>query len=142
MPAEFTKDEAHAFLDERPGWLILTTIGPDGFPHTVPIGYFRSGDDIYTGGREGTQRLANIKRNPQVSALVESGGSMKDIKGLLIQGNADIVDDPAETLALTRESAKQRGTPDDQLPTEARPGVAYIRVTPKKYISWDYSREG
>ena len=141
MPATFTKDEAHAFLDSRPGWLILTTIGPDGFPHTVPIGYFRSGDEIYTGGREGTQRLANIRRNPQVSALVESGGSMQDIKGLLIQGNADIVDDPAETLKLTRESAKQRGTPEADLPTEARPGVAYIRITPKKYVSWDYSKE-
>ena len=69
------------------------------------------------------------------------GCELKDIKGLLIQGNADIVSDPAETLALTRESAKQRGAPEADLPTEPRPGVAYIRITPKKYISWDYSRE-
>ena len=38
-------------------------------------------------------------------------------------------------------SSCQRGTPEDDLPAEARPGVAYIRITPKKYISWDYSRE-
>ena len=142
MPAQLTKDEAHEFLDSRPGWLILTTIGPDGYPHTVPIGYFRVGDEIYTGGREGTQRLANIKRTPHVSILIESGGSMKDIKGLMIQGDADIVTDPAEALKLMRTSAKQRGTPEADLPTEARPGVAYIRITPKKYISWDYAREG
>ena len=141
MPAKLTKEEAHAFLDSRPGWLILTTIGPDGYPHTVPIGYFRVGDEIYTGGRDGTQRITNIRRNPHVSALIESGGSMKDIKGLMIQGDADIVSDPAEALKLMRESAKQRGTPEDELPTEPRPGVAYIRITPKKYISWDYSRE-
>jgi hypothetical protein len=30
--------------------------------------------------------------------------------------------------------------PEDQWPTEARPGSAYIKVTPKKYISWDYSK--
>ena len=42
---------------------------------------------------------------------------------------------------LMRASAKQRGTPENGLPTEARPGVAYIRIKPKKYISWDYSRE-
>ena len=141
MPAQLTKEEAHEFLDSRPGWLILTTIGPDGYPHTVPIGYFRSGDDIYTGGREGTQRLANIKRNPQVSILVESGGSMQDIKGLLIQGDAEIVTGPDEALKLMREGAKQRGMPEAELPTEPRPGTAYIRVVPKKYISWDYSRE-
>ena len=141
MPAKLTKEEAHACLYSRPGWLILTTIGADGYPHTVPIGYFRVGDEIYTGGRDGTQRITNIRRNPHVSALIESGGSMKDIKGLMIQGDADVVSDPAEALKLMRESAKQRGTLEDELPTEARPGIAYIRITPKKYISWDYSRE-
>ena len=141
MPAQLTKEEAHEFLDSRPGWLILTTIGADGYPHSVPIGYFRVGDEIYTGGRDGTQRIANIRRNSQVSALIESGDSMQDIKGLMVQGDADIVTDPAEALKLMRASAKHRGTPEDELPTEPRPGIAYIRIAPKKYISWDYSRE-
>ena len=66
---------------------------------------------------------------------------MQNIKGLMIQGDADIVTDPDEALTLMRASAKHRGTPDDELPTEPRPGVAYIRITPKKYVSCDYSRE-
>lgn len=142
MPAKLTTEEAHEFLDSRPGWLVLTTVGKDGYPHSIPIGYFRLGDEIYVGGRTGTQRAKNIERNPQVSALVESGDSMQNIKGLMIQGDADIVSTPDEVLRLMREGAKRRGTPDDQLPTEARPGVAYIRISPKRYISWDYSREG
>jgi nitroimidazol reductase NimA-like FMN-containing flavoprotein (pyridoxamine 5'-phosphate oxidase superfamily) len=141
MPAKLTKEEAHEFLDSHPGWLILTTIGPDGYPHTVPIGYFRLGDEVYAGGRSTTQRAMNVERNSKVSALIESGDSMQNIKGLLIQGDADLVTDPAETLELMRGAAKHRGTPEDQLPTEPRPGVAYIRITPKNYISWDYSRE-
>ncbi|MCH7811642.1 MAG: pyridoxamine 5'-phosphate oxidase family protein [Chloroflexi bacterium] len=84
MPARLTKEEAHEFLDSRPGWLILTTIGRDGYPHSIPIGYFRLGDEIYVGGRDGTQRAKNIERNPKVSALVESGGTMQEIKGLMI----------------------------------------------------------
>ena len=35
-----------AYLDDRPGWIILSTISPDGYPHSVPLGYFRLGDDI------------------------------------------------------------------------------------------------
>ena len=34
------------FLDSKPGWIVLTTIAPDGYPHSVPLGYFRDGDHI------------------------------------------------------------------------------------------------
>ncbi|HTE84642.1 MAG TPA: pyridoxamine 5'-phosphate oxidase family protein, partial [Dehalococcoidia bacterium] len=66
MPGELTKDEVHAYMDSKPGWIVLTTIGRDGFPHSIPIGYFRLGDDIYLGCRAGTQKLKNIERNPLV----------------------------------------------------------------------------
>ena len=77
-----TNDEVHAFLDSRPGWISLTTISKDGFPHTVPIGYFRMGNEVYIGCRAGTQKLKNIERNPKVSAMLESGSTMQDIKGV------------------------------------------------------------
>jgi nitroimidazol reductase NimA-like FMN-containing flavoprotein (pyridoxamine 5'-phosphate oxidase superfamily) len=140
MPAKLTKEEAHEFLDSRPGWLMFTSIGKDGYPHTLPIGYFRQDDDIYVGGRTGTQRLKNVQRNAKVSALVESGKTMQDIKGLLVQGDAEVVDSPDQVLSLLQESARLRGTPDDKLPVEAPPGIAYIRIKPRKYTSWDYSR--
>ena len=142
MPASLTKEEAYEFLDSRPGWIILTTVSRDGFPHSVPIGYFRLGDEIYVGGRAGTQRTKNVERNSHVSLLIESGHTMQEIKGLMIQGNADVITEPQELLPLTREAARQRGTPEEELPTESRPGIAYIRVRPHRFISWDYSREG
>lgn len=36
MPAALITEEAHAYLDSRPGWIILTSIGREGMPHTVP----------------------------------------------------------------------------------------------------------
>ena len=119
----------------------MTTIGSDGYPHSVPIAYTRIGDDIYVGGRGGRQRLKNIQRNPKVSALVESGTTFLDLQGVLIQGDAEVVDAKEDVLPLMREAAKQRGTPDSELPTEARPGVVYIRIRPSRLISWDYSRD-
>ena len=55
-------------------------------PHSIPIGYFRDGDTVYVGGRAGTQKTKNVERNPNVSLLLQSGSSMQDIKGLMIQG--------------------------------------------------------
>jgi PPOX class probable F420-dependent enzyme len=140
MPASMTVDEVNAFLDSRPGWVTLTTIGRDGYPHSVPIGYFRIDDDIYMGGRAGTQRAKNIERDPRVSLMVESGTTMADIKGVLIQGDATLITEPNEVLRLMREAARRRGTPEDELPAEARPGVAYIKVTRRRVISWDYGK--
>jgi nitroimidazol reductase NimA-like FMN-containing flavoprotein (pyridoxamine 5'-phosphate oxidase superfamily) len=133
-----SEEEVDLFLDSRPGWLALTTISKDGYPHTVPIGYFRLGDDIYIGCRAGTQKLKNIERNPRVSCLVEAGTSMQDIRGVMIQGDAEVYTDPENVLRLTREAAKKSGAPADQLPTQARPGAAYIRVRRGKVVSWDY----
>jgi PPOX class probable F420-dependent enzyme len=141
VPARLSIDEVHAFLDSRPGWIVLTTIGRDGYPHSVPIGYFRVGNEVYIGCRAGTQKLKNIARNPRVSVLLETGSSMADIKGVLIQGEAEVYTDPENVLRLAREQARWRGVPEAQRPTEARPTAAYIRVSPRKIISWDYSRE-
>ena len=140
MPGKLNKDEANAYLDSKPGWIALTTIDSKGYPHTLPIGYFRLGDDVYIGCRAGSQKLKNIDRNPRVSVMIESGSSMQDIKGLLIQGEATYTTEPAELVRLSREAMKQRGVPEAQLPSAPPPGAAYICVQPKKYISWDYSR--
>ncbi|PKB82713.1 MAG: hypothetical protein BZY88_03800 [SAR202 cluster bacterium Io17-Chloro-G9] len=139
MPGQLTRQQAHEFLDSKPGWITLTTIGSDGFPHTVPLGYFRLGDEILMGVRSQTSKLRNIRRNPKVSLLLESGKSRQDIKGLMIQGMASVHTDPEETLHYAREAAKLRGTPETELPTKPRPGAAYIRVVPQRFRSWDYS---
>src|SRR5581483_1598601 len=128
LPAALSREEWHAFLDSRPGWIVLTTLGRDGYPHSVPIGYFRLGDEVYMGCRADTQKLKNIDRDPRVSLLLESGRTMADIKGVMIQGDAAVLTEPADLLRLSREAARLRGTPPDQLPTEPRPGAAYIRV--------------
>ncbi len=142
MPIPLTKEEAYEYLDSKPHPIILTTIGRNGFPHSVPIGYFVLGEDVYIGGRAGTQKFRNAERNPRVSALLETGsGTLRALKGLMVQGEAEVITEAKDVLLLMREAAKQRGTPEAYLPAEPRPGTAYIRIRPKRFISWDYSRD-
>lgn len=138
MPRKLTDDEITAFLDSRPGWAILTTIDKDGFPHTVPLGYFRLGGDVVMGVRDGTQKVVNVERNPNVSIMVEDGSTMADIRGVMLQGHARIVREAGETLELARHGGRMRGVPESELPVEPRPGATYIYVTPVRTLSWDY----
>ena len=142
MPGPMTTAEIHDYLDSRPGWITLTTHGRGGYPHSIPIGYFRLGDEVFMGCRGETQKTKNIERNPKVSLALDSGSTMKDIKGVLIQGDATVVTDPERLLELQREAGRQRGMAEADLPTSANPGAAYIAVKPAKVISWDYAKEG
>lgn len=141
MPRQLSDDEVAAYLDSRPGWAILSTIDKDGFPHSVPLGYFRLGRDVVMGVRDGTRKVANVERNPNVSVLLEDGSTMADIRGVMVQGHARIVRESVEALELAREGARARGVPESEWPTEPRPGAAYIRVTPVRTLSWDYGND-
>jgi hypothetical protein len=65
---------------------------------------------------------------------------MQDIKGLMIQGDAELVLDDAERLELMQAAAAARGVAEADLPSEVTPGGAYIRVRPRRFISWDYAK--
>jgi nitroimidazol reductase NimA-like FMN-containing flavoprotein (pyridoxamine 5'-phosphate oxidase superfamily) len=142
MPSTMTPEDVHEFLDSKPGWIILSTLGRDGYPHSVPLGYFRLGDDVYLGCRAGTQKVKNIERNPQVSLVLETGSTMGDIKGVMIQGHATVYTDADNLLRLRREAERLRGVPEGERSREAPSGAAYIKVEPRRVISWDYGREG
>lgn len=138
--ARFDDEAANAFLDELGGRKgILTTIGKDGYPHSIPLTYFRVGTDIYVPGRRRSQRLVNITRNPKVSYLVEHGEDMATYRGLLTQGDAIVIEDADEKLRLARAAAQQRGVPERDWPTEAPRGTL-IRIPRGKVISWDNTR--
>ena len=139
MPRQFSDEQIQAYLDSRPSWAMLSTIDNGGFPHTVPLGYFRLGRDIIMGVRDGTRKVANVESNPNVSILFEDGSTMADIRGVMFQGQARIVRERTEALQLAREGARARGVPESEWPTAPRPGVAYIRMTPLKTVSWDYA---
>ena len=109
MPRKLTLQEAHEFLDSKPAWITLSTIGHDGFPHTVALGYFRLGDEILMGVRSQTRKLRNIQANPKVSLLLENGRSRKDIKGLIIQGMAHRTHRPQRNAALCPPSRQEPG---------------------------------
>ena len=138
MPKSMDLDKFNLFLDSRPGWIILSSIGANGFPHSVPLGYFRDGDRIYCGVRDGTQKLRNIDANPKVSLVVESGSTMADIKGAMVQGIATVHRTPEKVLDLMRKGARSRGVTDAELPNRASPGAAFIEIEIVNRISWDY----
>ena len=57
----------------------------------------------------------------------------------MVQGTATVHSEPSDALYFAREAAKLRGVPEQELPTEPRKDAVYIKVTPQRIRSWDYS---
>jgi len=136
--AEMTRDEVFEWLRSDAGYVNLATNGHDGYPHVVPLGYFMLAAEVVLNMRG--QREADVRRDPRVCLSWDAGTQLSDLKGVVIRGNARLVEDPEGCLELTRAGARARGVPDAELPTEARPGRSFAVVTPQKIASWDNAK--
>lgn len=132
--AELSKHEIRELLEKKDRWVALSTVGPQGFPHTVPIGYFLVGEKLVMGCRDGTQKVKNIERNPKVSVLWENGRGQDALIGVLFRGQARVVRADDERLALKAEACRQRNV---EPPASVAPGSVYIEVIPEKTVSWN-----
>ncbi|HWJ67993.1 MAG TPA: pyridoxamine 5'-phosphate oxidase family protein [Nocardioides sp.] len=74
--------------------------GRDGFPHLTTLFYVVLDGRIafWTYGR--SQKVVNLERDPRVSALVEDGTDYFELRGVSIEGRAEIVRDRDRILEI------------------------------------------
>mgnify|MGYP001472008696 CR=1 FL=1 len=127
--------------------VILVSIGRDGYPHAVPMWFTVEADGCFymtTYGR--SQKAVNLRRNPKAALLVESGVRYEELKGVLIRGTAEVIDDFELCVRiLTRIHAKHHaglaGDIAEVMRAQARKRVT-LKVTPERVASWDHRKLG
>ncbi|NUP00952.1 MAG: pyridoxamine 5'-phosphate oxidase [Nonomuraea sp.] len=137
-------DEVTAFL-EGSRKVQLATINPDGTPHLVTMFYGLDEGRIafWTYGK--AQKARNLARDPRVSCLVEAGDDYDDLRGVLLYGVAEQVDDRDRVMDIGMLIARRMtpGVPDDLLSPyveqTGRKRIAYV-VERAKVVSWDHRR--
>lgn len=142
---QLTPDERREFLAAAKT-IILSTIDSNGYPHTVAMWYVMDGEECLMTTYAKSQKAVNIRRNPKVALLVESGVTYDTLRGVLIRGTARLESEVDLCLAvLTQVHAKMHGSQpaglEDALRQQARKRVV-IRVTPVRVSSWDHGKLG
>src|SRR2546423_12414349 len=139
-----TDDEVAAFLDEQRR-AHFATINADGTPHVVPVNYALIDGKLAFWGDPGSQKVANIRRDPRVTYLVEAGDRIDAYKGVQIRGRADVVDD--EDVVQAVGDGFFRNLPPGIITDEIRQATrelglkrVAVAVTPEKVISWDHTK--
>ncbi|MCC7365304.1 MAG: pyridoxamine 5'-phosphate oxidase family protein [Dehalococcoidia bacterium] len=141
-----TDEERDAFLDE--GWTLqVASIGPGGFPHLVAMWYVVIDGKLHFTTFGKSQKILNLRRNPKMSAMLESGKGYSELKGYVVEGEAEIIEDtPFTAKVMALVGAKYNGIPVSTETPEAALKVASKRVTvrinPVDTYSWDHSKLG
>jgi PPOX class probable F420-dependent enzyme len=73
--------------------MTLATVGPDGHPHLVAMWFAVIDGDICFETKAKSQKAVNLGRNPKVSCLVEDGATYEELRGVAIEGTAEVIDD-------------------------------------------------
>jgi PPOX class probable F420-dependent enzyme len=129
--------------------LTLCTHGPHGYPHAVAMWFAVDGDGtVWMSTYRKSQKALNVRRNPKVALHIESGTTYDTLKGVLIRGDAEVVDDEeAVYQTIRRVHQKMAGAfPDgagleEAIRWQARKRVA-LKITPRRTSSWDHSKLG
>jgi nitroimidazol reductase NimA-like FMN-containing flavoprotein (pyridoxamine 5'-phosphate oxidase superfamily) len=64
------------------------------------------------------QKVLNVRRNPKVGLMVETGDSYAELRGVMVRGHCEIIEDP-EAVRRSR-SGRRRGTPGHPRPERSR----------------------
>jgi|YNPNPStandDraft_1061719.scaffolds.fasta_scaffold07447_7 PPOX class probable F420-dependent enzyme len=84
-------EQARTFL-QAPRVAYVSTVGPDGYPHTVPVWFMLDGDEVVLISERSTHKVRHIQSNPKGALTV--GGQPGDGAGYLIRGDFSIEEDP------------------------------------------------
>ncbi len=126
-----TFDERAARLFDGTNFAVLSTIEPDGQPHSTVVWAKREGSEVLVALPDSRRKVANLRRDPRATiAVFDMANPYESVQ---VQGRATLEDDPAGAL-VDELSHKYTGGP---YPGFAGPDPRWVtvRLSVEKVIS-------
>ena len=140
-----TDEEVKVFLETQ-RILNVATIGPTGHPHLVAMWYALVNGKIQFWTFAKSQKIVNLRRDPRLTGLIESGESYSELKGVELVGSGRIVEDFEQILDLGKAVAVRYHGPEAVaeavLPfIEAQARKRFVvELEIERVVSWDHSK--
>ena len=148
-----TDHEIQTYLAAGAKTLQVVTIGQDGTPHLAPMWFVMENGRVVFRSFAKSQKIVNLRRDPRLTVLVETGAAYAELQGVMIKGEATLVDDPTYVLQIYGELAARYPMLGDEpvsLDPETleaafgrfAPKNTAVIVEPEKVTTWDHHKLG
>ena len=138
--------EVDAFLTEQRSSTIAT-IGPQGRVHLVAMWFAWIDGHVWLETKPKSQKVRNLRRNDQMSFLVEAGHTYDTLRGVSLEGTGVIIDDDPELLERVCLQVFERY--QGPYTPELRPFLeammhnrVVVRLDVERTRSWDHRKLG
>jgi PPOX class probable F420-dependent enzyme len=141
-----TEDEVDAFLTQQRS-ATVATVGANGAVHLVAMWYAYLDGQLWIETKAKSQKVVNLRRNPTMSFLVETGNTYDQLRGVALEGTGVIVeDDPDLVWRVCVNVFERYNAPYTE---ELRPFVelmahnrVVVRLDVDRVRSWDHRKLG
>jgi PPOX class probable F420-dependent enzyme len=99
MSERLDDSRVQAFLETRQV-VVLAMVRPDGGPAATPMWFLPAADALYMISVNDTWKVPNLRRDPRVSVVAETTTSEGAIRGVIVSGTAQFLEESAERRAL------------------------------------------
>ena len=129
--------------------VVVSSIGPRGWPHSMPMWFVVRDGEIWVWTYGKSQKVRNLERDPRATLLIETGTEYVELRGIQIEAEAELVRDPdrvaefgAElTIRYSEGIDAVEGDAAAALRAQATKRVA-IRFEPIRVATWDHRKLG
>jgi PPOX class probable F420-dependent enzyme len=128
--------------------VVVSSLGPRGWPHSMPLWYVPREGEIWIYTYAKSQKVKNLERDPRATLLVETGHEYSELRGIEIEAEAEVHRDLDTVFELAKELTSRyagggqvQGDAADALRNQARKRVA-IRFEARRVASWDHRKLG
>jgi PPOX class probable F420-dependent enzyme len=142
-------DEEQRELVETERTVVVSSIGPRGWPHSMPLWYVPRNGDVWVWTYAKSQKVKNLERDPRATLLIETGFEYTELRGVQIEAEAELIRDVDRIVDFAKELTLRysegiesvEGDAAAALQAQAPKRVA-IHFHPKRVASWDHSKLG
>lgn len=128
---------------------VVASNGPRGWPHSMPLWYVPRDGQVWIWTYAKSQKVRNLERDPRATLLVETGRAYGELRGAMIEAEAEIHRDFETVLGFAQELTVRyaegissvEGDAKAALEAQAPKRVA-IHFKPKRVATWDHRKLG
>jgi PPOX class probable F420-dependent enzyme len=145
---KLSEEEQRELIDSE-RIVTVSSNGPRGWPHVMPVWYVPRDGEVWVYTYAKSQKVRNLERDPRATLLIETGHEYQELRGLMIEAEAEIQRDFDTVFELAKElnvrytegveAVTAEGTA--VLEKQASKRVA-IRFHPRRIASWDHRKLG